>query len=793
MNNDLEKCSIWIVKDKQSILKKYQSSKLICRKIISLDELKKKYYFNYDKRAIYYLMKNFNYQYDVSKMYLSNLMELSNNNDNFFKVKKLIQIKNELLDNGLLIINPMFKEFLKNKKIAVYNIKNLSSFDSSMLQEIEKYSDVYYINDERSIYHHTSVIECSTLDKEVSYVATKISILLHQGIDIKRIKVCASEEYEDAIQRIFCWFKIPVSIDNNNLYSTEIGQSFLTNLHDTREESLKWFNDHYSLSNPKNLEVYNLIIHILNEYTWCLSLKDLKPFLKEDFEKTTIRRNTNENVVQIVDSLDNIDDDDFVFLVGFNQGEIPKPYKDEDYFTDEEKKTLGLDTSFVLNKRNYDTWLAIINGIKNLVITMKKNGDAGECYISSLNDDLQLELIPAIEDYHYSNLYNKLELSKKIDTLIKYNEIEDDLDVLYGIYPKINYGTYDNSYHFIDKDRIQQYLNHQLTISYSSMNTYYQCAFRYYLSNILKLNMYEETFYTILGNLFHHILSLVFINEIDVKEEYNNYLRNVNYSFNEREKYFLNSLEHELEFIIQTINKQNEGSKLTHIYTEEKIEIPKQFGNVNIIFKGFVDKMMLNTNHDELAIIDYKTGNPNLNLNNIIYGLDLQLPVYVYLAKYKFPNARIVGFYLQKILNTEIIKDGRHSYLELKEDKLKLQGYSNVDLSLLKEMDPNYENSNMIKGMKTTSKGLSTKKVLDDVKIDKLIAITEEKINESIQEILNANFSINPKRVGMDNLGCQYCNFKDICFMNEKNIVNFKEYKNMDFLGSEENDTIKTN
>ena len=76
----------------------------------------------------------------------------------------------------------------------------------------------------------------------------------------------------------------------------------------------------------------------------------------------------------------------------------------------------------------------------------------------------------------------------------------------------------------------------------------------------------------------------------------------------------------------------------------------------------------------------------------------------------------------------------------------------------------------------------SDRKVLDDVKIDKLNNLTEEKINEAIESILNTDFDINPKKVGMNNLGCNYCTYKDICFMTEKDLVNLKEHKNLDFL-----------
>ena len=130
--------------------------------------------------------------------------------------------------------------------------------------------------------------------------------------------------------------------------------------------------------------------------------------------------------------------------------------------------------------------------------------------------------------------------------------------------------------------------------------------------------------------------------------------------------------------------------------------------------------------------------------------------------------------------------------MQLKEEKLKLQGYSTSDLSILVKFDSSYDDSKVIKGMRSTSKGVASKKVLNQDQINQLERITEEKIDEAITGILNAQFEINPKRVGMDNLGCKYCSFKDICYLSEKNIKNLKEYKNMEFLGGKENDTKET-
>ena len=168
----------------------------------------------------------------------------------------------------------------------------------------------------------------------------------------------------------------------------------------------------------------------------------------------------------------------------------------------------------------------------------------------------------------------------------------------------------------------------------------------------------------------------------------------------------------------------------------------------------------------------------------------MQLPVYLYLANYsnKLKNIEVAGFYLQKILNSEIVADNKHSYEQLKKDKLKLQGYSNEDYEIINEFDRSYIDSNVIKSLKVSKNGFySYSKVLNNKQIDKLVKITEEKIKEGANDILDAKFSINPKSIANNNVGCLFCKYKDICYMTEKDIVNLEEYKNLEFLGSDNN------
>ena len=509
-----------------------------------------------------------------------------------------------------------------------------------------------------------------------------------------------------------------------------------------------------------------------------------------ELKNTYIETKYNKSI-ELIDLKDNnITDNDYVFVLGFNQGEIPTIYKDEEYITDNITNVLNIENTLELNKIEYNIILSNLKSIKNLNLSYKLNSDNGVCYISSMSEVLNsnIENIE-INNYKYSNKLNKINLTKYLDKLVNYGIKEDNLELLYSNYD-VNYKSFDNKYTLISKDNLYKFINNKLLLSYSSLDNYNKCSFKYYLSNILKISIYEETFMTSIGTIFHEVLSKMNNEDFDLDTEYTNSINKLNKEFTIKEKFFLNKLKNELDFIITTIRKQLSNSNLDSYLYEEEIytNIP---GNINIRFMGIIDKLVYKKYNDKtiVAIIDYKTGNPNTNLNNVIYGLDMQLPIYLYLAKNtnKLTNVEIAGFYLRKILNNEINKDYKNSYLKLKENNLKLVGYSNNDIKILNEFDPTYNDSTMIKSLKTTKNGFYTySKVISSDNINKITNIIDNKIKENANDITNCKFDINPKRQNNDLLGCKYCKFNDICFRKEEDIVDIKEYKNLEFLESEE-------
>ena len=173
----------------------------------------------------------------------------------------------------------------------------------------------------------------------------------------------------------------------------------------------------------------------------------------------------------------------------------------------------------------------------------------------------------------------------------------------------------------------------------------------------------------------------------------------------------------------------------------------------------------------------------DINLKYLPYGLSMQLPVYLYLTKNLDKDYEIIGFYLQQILFGKFNKDNKKTLKELKRDNLKLKGYTLGNEEKIQHIDSTYINSELIHGMKLTSKGFGTfSKVLTNKEIDNIVKITDDKINECIDGIINSKFSINPKKINGKNIGCEYCKFKDICFMTNKDIVELEDIKDLSFL-----------
>ncbi len=776
--NNIKDNSILIIPNniKETILKQIRTSnKNLNIKLFNLEEFIKKLTFDYEERTIYELMKYKNINYSIAKLYINNIKYIENDS-NEYKIHNLYDIKTYL--NNYLIKDTLFKKLISNKEIIIYGYDYITEYQKHILNTVNNYK---LINKNYKNHNHV-VYEFDSLEDEVRFIAERISELIKNNVDINKIFISNLDtNYYTVIKRVFKMYNIPINIkEKNNIYETNIGKYFINNLSNNIDDLFNKIKEKYDMNDKKNKEIYTKIIDTLNKFYFTNDYISVKDNLINVMKKTYLSNSTYKNAVNEINIENNIiPDDTHVFLVGFNLNKIPITIKDEDYINDDIKPSF-LEKSYYMNIINKELYIKIIKNIHNLTITYKLHHLNESFYPSLLIDEYNLEVIKENLNYsNYSSKLNKILLTKYIDNLIKYNEKNKYLDLLYSNY-NINYKKYDNKYSTISKEIFYKYLNNTLNLSYSSMDNFYHCKFKFYLSNILKIDDYEDKLSTYIGNIYHYVLSKSFKENFNFNEIVNYYISDNPYPKSYKNDYFINETLKELVNVIEVIKYQNTLGSMNETLYEKKIDVEKP-GDINITFKGFIDKILKKDNN--IVIIDYKTYKVDVNLNYLPYGLKMQLPVYLYLTKNLNKDYEIIGFYLQQILFGKFNKEYGKTLKEIKKNNLKLKGYSIGNEDKINLLDTTYTDSELIYGMKLTSNGFSKySNTLTKQEIDKLINITDSKINECIRDIKNRDFKINPKMINKQNIGCTYCKFKDICFMTNNDIEELENITDLSYL-----------
>lgn len=712
--------------------------KMYSLKIMTFKEIMEHLFFSYDYKTIHYLCNKENINYNTAKKYIENMYYLIDKDSSY-----LSKLKQELIDNNLLYKDNLFKNYIKSKKIYFYGFTTISKWQQKIIDILATFTNVEIAN-ESDINYEPQVYEFNKINEEITFIANDI---ISKNLDLNKVFIAnITNDYKEEIRRIFNNFNLPINFKNDtSLYDNYYGINYL--------------ND-FNLDNIKDNDIKNKIIEVLNKYYFIDNKQSIKDELKGLFKETKIKTKKYKTAINEIELKNNfLNDDSYIYLIGFNNN-VPKIYKDEDYFSDN-VKPIYLDTSVDKNILEKKSWEKILKNTKNLIITYSTSTLSGSCKKSPLLEEFNIIKKENEVISKYSNSNNIYNLSLEIENYIKNKTITDNLKDLLATY-KSNYNTYDNKYKNIEE------IFDTFNFSYTKLNSYYECGFKYYLDYILRLTPYKNTFDTFLGSLFHYILSKVYDKDFDFNKVKLEFMTENNFDLTLENKVFLNKTLEELKVFINYLKNHYEETSFKEIEKEITLEV-----NIdNVKFIGIIDKVM--KNGDDIVLIDYKTGSITLDLSTVKNGLNLQLPIYIYLMKKIYPNSKIVGIYLEHIISPLFNNTGV-SIKEQQEDHFKLTGYSINNENIIKRFDETFEKSKYIKSMTFTDKGFGRfSKVLNEEDFDKLKDIAEEKINEAIKNIKKCDFTINPKILGMNNLSCTYCPYKSVCFVKEDDYVNIQ-------------------
>ena len=740
--------------------------------IYQLDEFYQKYYFSYDLNAIAYLLKK-GLNIDVANIYLQNLLFITDKEYTSPKLNALKEIKKELIVKNLLIFDPRFSLFLENKHVIFIAPDKEEGLFSYTIEKLKQKMDVT-VYDKKYSEKKLTIYNATSMEEEVNFVFIKIIELFNQGIELSKIFLVGNlDNYIDTLEYYSKLYHLPINLKKNTpLMATSIGKTFYKNFILTRSLETA-----FSTVQGKNAEIDRELSSIANQLLEVEGFNEQCILLKKLLLTTNVSSLKFENAITMGSFFDKVyREDEYVFVMGLNNQEFPKLYKDEDYIQDSIKHETFLFTTEKKNQLIKESFAKRLYSIPNLTITSKKKSRFEEAYPSDLVKDLKMEEIDIdIRDYSHSHLLNQITLTSFLDTYQKYHEKSDDLEFLLKAYPRIPYQKYDYSYQKINIP------SEEITLSYSAIDVFYHCPFRYYVSNVLKIREQENTFPLFIGNLFHHILSSAFLPSFDFDKAFEEELKTR--TFTKTEETLLIRLKDKLKLDIEIINAQTKEMNFISSFYERPFKIVRNTSVGNYTLKGTIDKILYNEKNGftEYILIDYKTGSIDTSLNDLIYGFKLQLPIYLYfiLESHIFDRPIMAGIYYQQILKEEKEEDQGKELIEL----AKLEGYSTKDENILSDIDINYEKSKFVKGLKTIKDGSLRGNLLDSQQKESLMSLALQKIDEAYLAIKNNQFPIEPKKRGMEIDSCSICPFIDICSRKESSYVILEKAKGLPFMG----------
>jgi hypothetical protein len=782
--DDLKDNSILIIPNNiKSKVLDYIGSKnnLLNIKIMNFAEIKKSLFFDYNNETIYYVMKKYNVNYNVAKDYINSIYYLDKDSYDSSKLNELINLKKELIQNNLLIFDKLFINLIKSKsEIYVYGFSSINKFNKCILDKLNDVNKVTVINNENKVFNH-EVLEFNTMNAEVSYVFDSICDLINKGISLDKIYIANyTEEYAFSFKTLSKSYNLPIyTRSNSNLYNTAIGTYFLNNISNNLDSLIGKIK--HKFNSIEDTDIINKLSNLLNNYYWADNIIDLKDLIEAEMRLTKINNRHYDKEIITTNIIDNyFEDDEYVFLIGFNLGIIPKFKRDEDYIGDDIKTSL-METSNEYNKIIKDNYVNAINNIKNLTITYKLSSPFSTYTPSFLVSNYTIR---KIDNYisKYSNSNNKLLLAKKIDNLIKFNEKDETLEILFNNY-NIDYSAYDNKFTSINNDNLLKNIDNKLNFSYSNITDYYSCPFKFYINNILHINEYKSSLDTFIGHTFHHVLEKC-LEDIDGDVSYyydqyvNEHIDEELEEINEKSKFFIDILRKEITFVVETIRMQYQHSSHTSSLYEDKEEIPYK-DKINTKIKGYVDKILIADNY--MLIVDYKTNSFTMDKKLFEFGIGIQLPIYLYLLKCIRSNYEVAGIYIQHILDLDNKYYPNKDIIDERRKKLKLVGITFDDMNALSKFDDSYEKSEVIGSLSIKKSGefSARSNIMSLKERDELADLMESLIYKCIKNVQDGKFDIYPLKIEKEHDACRYCSYKDICYRKFKDF-NIQEIKKED-------------
>lgn len=768
----------------------------------SFDEVKDDIYTTIDYQMLFHNMKE-DTNLEVLRIKLANSYFIQQDSNEPFLHELYLYHQ-----NNHLILDENHLSYYKSKKVYFVNYYGDDDLINQMLPFLKHYERCFTTN---SIDKELTIFHFENYDDEILEVVNHIAILLNKKVDPAKIVIHkVNKDYLNKLEEYLMIYKIDYIVEGEgSFFDVDIVKNFFHDLKNYEAMRLNKVLKDY-LIDKKDNKIFSKIGKVLEPLIMLdLTINSITLDLIKDVFIHTIYQEEVTNAIKIENVLNHIyDDDTHIFIMNFSHGEIAHIYKDDTYLNDKIRKNLKLLTSFDRTQIEEKKILDCIHSYESIHLSYSTYCSSKIYMPSNLIKELAKKRIVNICDasIHIYHIVN--EDMAKMRFFKAY--------ALYRLYQKKTFDyLYGYTYFCADlTKRYQSDFNATLDylalptlfmeLSYTKLNDYFSCPFRFYLKYILNIEeKMEDNNSTFVGRMYHFVLEKVvakrYIDRRTKEEVLENisvyicdFVKNQTYEIKDKLKFYLNKFSEELKLIVEIIMDFMDHSSFEVLGLEQKLE--KQLDDYTVVV-GLIDKIL--KYQEYYLVIDYKTNPVHPNWYALDVGLDLQLPLYLYLIKANDPNAKIAGSYLQSVFRTSLLKYEDKPLSKVMLEQLKYVGYTLQDRDVILAIDTNALNgSGSLPKQIVSNKGFYKnflKKSFTQTQFDAIILYVEKLIFEANKKIRKGLFPILPLTDEKNESVCRYCRLKDLCYRNEtmKKVYKKHDYFSYLFEGGSDDDQLE--
>lgn len=519
-----------------------------------------------------------------------------------------------------------------------------------------------------------------------------------------------------------------------------------------------------------------------------------------------------------------------VFIIGLNDGMFPNVNKNEGFFNDQDRELLkqkgaelAKGTLEKLYDDNFNIYKAFSTAEEKIYLSYSSSDLEGKSLRPSILVNRVKKIFPKLEERSdvvktQSEVITQMstfeELLQKLSEFRDGEEIEEEWFAIYNYYANseewkdklknslkaLNYNIETEK---IDTENIQKLYGDTLKTSVSRLEQYRSCPFSYYLKYGLNLSERQEFKVQALdtGSFMHDVIDSFFdkLQERDIKikgleqEDIDKIVDEIineklslkkNYIFTSIPKYIVLAnrlrkvIKKSMKYIIDSL-KYSDFEVMGH---EMEFKNGKEYPAIQISLDngrrvevtGKIDRIDIAKAPDGnyIRIIDYKSSAKDINLNEVIAGLQIQLLTYLD-AVCSIEDLIPAGAFYFNLIDPSIKATKQLDEQKIEDEirkQFKMKGLILADVDIVKKMDKTLEtgNSNIVPAYINKDGNLANRaSTITRQQFENLQKYTNKIIKQISNEILTGDISVKPYyKLKQGKTLCEYCKYKSICNFN---------------------------